>query len=176
MNLNPFSKKKKEKFDITTVRSMVEKPSGDIEITQIVHAKVKEVGDETKDDFSYKYTFTNPITNEVCEGTDILQEIMVGEQLFDVDDDVDIFFVSHGADGTNFEVNRQMVFPEINQKKKKFSIIAKILYTLFLIIGFFVCCMYTTLSMKDAAVSNESSTEISIEEDSSTEDTTNSEE
>lgn len=135
-----FFKKKKPEFDITSLRSTVTRSNGDVVVTQVVPAKVIEVGDdEAEDGFSYKYSFINPMNSRMEEATDYLQTISVGEQLFEVGDDVNLLFTSENG-GADYSVTRQLVFPEELNKKENIRKVFKAFYIAAFIISALVCC------------------------------------
>lgn len=140
---NPFKKEKKV-FDISQIKSTTTKANGQIQTVVIIPAKVIEVGDdEAENGFSYKYSFTNPISGKMQEATDYLQFISPGEQLFDVGDDVNIIFTAETTNGEEFNVTRQLVFPKVLKKKARIRRFAKILYVLFFIFTMLFCCLFT---------------------------------
>ena len=159
---NPFKKNKDEQL-LSSVKSTVKKTDGTILTTQIIPAKVIEVGDdEAEDGFSYKYSFINPINGEMEEQIDYLQTISVGEQIFDVGDDVNLLFTSN-EDASEFTVTRQMVFPEIINKKERFRKLFKVLYIIISIFLFLVCCYSSQTTATLENTQQESTEEINNE-------------
>lgn len=137
----PFSKKKDE-FDISSVKATAKKANGETQITQIIPATVIEVGDdEAEGGFSYKYTFTNPLNQNIEEATDFLQEITIGEQLFEVGDKVNVFFTATDGTPEDFSVTRQMVFPHILRKKKIVRTIVKVIELVIILFFMIICCI-----------------------------------
>lgn len=140
---------KKKETEFISPKHTQEKPNGEIITTQLIKGKVIEVGnEEDENSFSYKYSFINPITNNMEEATDYLKDILVGEQIFDIGDDVFLVFSDEPDEihGTNYVVTRQMVFPKIVNKKKRISKFFKIMHILLLIVLTFICSVFTILS------------------------------
>lgn len=142
MKFSLFRKKKNTTSSIYGLKSEVSSPSGLVQRIYLVKAKVVSVGDdEAEDGFSYKYVLTNPVTNELEEATDYLKTINKGEQLFEINDEVDVLFDTIDSTGHNYTVTRQMVFPKILKKKNLPRKIFKIFYTILLVVGGLICCL-----------------------------------
>ena len=113
-------------------------------------AKVIEVGDdEAEGEFSYKYSFINPLNQKMTEATDLLQTISVGEQLFEVGDDVNILVTVEDSNPDMLTVTRQVIFPKVLNKKSRKRKIISLIYTIFIIIFVLICCAMSCKVMQD---------------------------
>lgn len=125
--------------------------NGKEKLIQIIPATVIEVCDidDEEAEFSYKYSFINPINNQMEEAYDYLTSINVGEQIFDIGDEIFITFSNDvNSEENKYIVMRQMVFPEILHKKKIKRRILKICTWVLFLILFMSCCVfnvYTTM-------------------------------
>ena len=145
-----FGKNNKNKFDVSSVKSTTTHSDRSVITTQIVPAKVIEVGDdEAEDGFSYKYSFVNPLNQKMTEATDYLQMISVGEQLFEVGDDVNIIVTIENSNPDTLTVTRQVVFPKVLNKKSRRRKIISLVYTICMIIFVLICCALSGKTMKD---------------------------
>ncbi len=142
--------KEKNKFNVSSVKATTTHTDGSVATTQIVSAKVIEVGDdEAEGGFSYKYSFINPLNQKMTEATDLLQTISVGEQLFEVGDDVNILVTIEESNPDMLTVTRQVVFPKVLNKKSRKRKIISLIYTIFIIVFVLICCAMSGKVMQD---------------------------
>lgn len=133
---------KKQKFDIKDIHSTVQMSGNNAQTIQVIEATVLEVGDdEAENGFSYKYSFTNPVTGKTTEAYDYVQTVQEGEQIFDVGETITAIFTSYTNDVKNFIITRQMIFPKIDGKRKKRRRILKIFYIVLIALAPLLCCI-----------------------------------
>ena len=145
-----FFGEEKNKFNVSSVKATTTHADGSVATTQIVPAKVIEVGDdEAEGEFSYKYSFINPLNQKMTEATDLLQTISVGEQLFEVGDDVNILVTVEDSNPDMLTVTRQVIFPKVLNKKSRKRKIISLIYTIFIIIFVLICCAMSCKVMQD---------------------------
>ncbi len=145
-----FFGKEKNKFNVSSIKATTTHTDGSVATTQIVPAKVIEVGDdEAEGGFSYKYSFINPLNQKMTEATDLLQTISVGEQLFEVGDDVNILVTVEDSNPDTLTVTRQVVFPKVLNKKSRKRKIIGFVYIFFMIIFMLLCCAMAGKAIKE---------------------------
>ena len=145
-----FFGKEKNKFNVSSVKATTTHADGSVATTQIVPAKVIEVGDdEAEGGFSYKYSFINPLNQKMTEATDLLQTISVGEQLFEVGDDVNILVTVEDSNPDTLTVTRQVVFPKVLNKKSRKRKIIGLVYIFFMIVFMLLCCAMAGKTIKE---------------------------
>jgi len=142
--------KEKNKFNVSSIKATTTHADGSVATTQIVPAKVIEVGDdEAEGGFSYKYSFINPLNQKMTEATDLLQTISVGEQLFEVGDDVNILVTVEDSNPDTLTVTRQVVFPKVLNKKSRKRKIIGLVYIFFMIVFMLLCCAMAGKAIKE---------------------------
>lgn len=138
-----FFRKNKEpvEFDISSIDSVVTSPSGKTSIVKTIPVTVIEAAQEENSEFSYKYSFINPFTNEQQEMYDDIAELISGEQIFDVGDEIHASVYSDEK-GNITRISREFVFPEVLKKKQNIRNLVNYAYVLL----FLAACGYCLIS------------------------------
>ena len=137
-------------------------------LTTTIEATVVEVGDEDKgDNYSYKYKFINPLTNETCEDYDIIETVDIGERIYDVGDEIQLIFTErlpHPGETKNYTIMRTPEYPLERKKFKRKKRILTIIWVLFLLS---ISCLCSFGSLLNQIEQNNTQVENSTEQTSS---------